>query len=395
MRDLMKSWHDAHFLRTTPITHPRRWKRFNVTDRYNNGNRLTGHIQVKGGDEYGAMHIQTVNGELASQYVVATPKAAYPFNRKGHWIMEGWSDIEAYQKLDGTNIFQFVYRDADGQEYTTFKVRTRVGLSDRFAAMLDEVLEMVPGVRDLKLPFGTGVGYEMTGYGNPHHIRYDYRLGLHVLYGRQDGELFGYHDNPRFFDAIDCPRVDTHVWTSEEVELEYRYRQKVFANVTTEVDGHEEFYDGPEGDMMYVRFPDGAREVPGSFVRLIKCKSPVIEVIHWRSDKVVASEVRATAMNVWEVEDDPTVDDLRTMLAEEWTDLQIQMSSDTIERVWGEVRALRQWQDGVLETFREVSDLDEWRTRHGDTMRAIARTKRYKGSEMRGVFNTLTERLGA
>ena len=47
----------------------------------------------------------------------------------------------------------------------------------------------------------------------------------------------------------------------------------------TEVGG-EKAFQRHEGEMLYVRFPNGARTKPGAFTRLIKLKPPEIEEIH-------------------------------------------------------------------------------------------------------------------
>ena len=393
MQNTMDSWHAGHYRYTTPEDNSKAWKRFISLDKFASPpNKLAGYIQVTGGDEYGALWITEVNDRPAPQYIRCTPKASYPFNKHGHWMMSGEESIEAYEKLDGTNIFQYVYLDADGNSFTTFKTRTLATLSVRFQMLVEEALQAIPVVRDVELPTGIGFGYELTGYKNPHLIRYDYPIAMHVLYARNCGELIGIHDDPALFKALDCPMPEVHTWTADEVEVEYRRRQQAFAAATTEIE--TDVFDGTEGDMLYVKFPDGARPGLGSFTRLLKCKSPLVEIIHWRSDKVHGEEIRATARNMWEVADEPTVNDLKMLLAEEWTDLQIDKSADVIRNIYEEVMANRRWQDSVLDVFNEVSSVEQWVNAPGDTMRAIAKTGRFDNKrDMNKVFSALRERV--
>ena len=68
-----RNWHDNHYERTTPDSHQGRWRRFIEIDPFNPENRLEGHIQMQGGDEYGTLAIQTVNGRPAPQFIRTMP----------------------------------------------------------------------------------------------------------------------------------------------------------------------------------------------------------------------------------------------------------------------------------------------------------------------------------
>ena len=49
-----RTWHDNHYEHTTPDSHYGRWRQFIEIDPFNPENRMEGHIQMQGGDEYGA-----------------------------------------------------------------------------------------------------------------------------------------------------------------------------------------------------------------------------------------------------------------------------------------------------------------------------------------------------
>ena len=116
-----RNWHDNHYEYTTPDTHQGRWRQFIEIDPFNPENQLEGYIQMQGGDEYGALVIHTVNGMLAPQFILTMPKTTYPFFKDGSWVLTGMENLEAYCKLDGTNICQFGYHDAYGLEFTTLQ----------------------------------------------------------------------------------------------------------------------------------------------------------------------------------------------------------------------------------------------------------------------------------
>ncbi len=99
-----RNWHDNHYEHTTPDSHQGRWRPFIEIDPFNPENRLEGHIQIQGGDEYGTLAIQTVNKKPAPQFINTMPKATYPFFKDGSWVLTGMDSLEAYCKLDGTNI---------------------------------------------------------------------------------------------------------------------------------------------------------------------------------------------------------------------------------------------------------------------------------------------------
>ena len=146
-----RNWHDNHYEHTTPDSHQGRWRQFIEIDPFNPENRLEGHIQMQGGDEYGTLAIHTVNGMLAPQFIRTMPKTTYPFFKDGSWVLTGMESLEAYCKLDGTNICQFGYHDAYGLEFTTFKVRIRPFMAPHFINLMEQCFRMYPGIRDRKL----------------------------------------------------------------------------------------------------------------------------------------------------------------------------------------------------------------------------------------------------
>ncbi len=383
-------WHDLHYRHTEPGTHPRMWRPFIEVDPFNPENRVAGHIQFIGGDEYGALAISHVNDRPAPQFIKVTPKAAYPFHKDGSWVLHGAQEVSAFEKIDGTNICQYGYQDADGRAFTSFKLRTRPFMSPHFLNLLERALEQYPAVLAHRLVPGEAVAYELFGYENRLLIRYDTAIDLVLLFGRTDnGELVAPHEATHVFDGLDCPVADRRaIELAGNLEDEYRDRQRQISSRLVRLG--DEYFDGEEGEMLYVRFADGARERPGSFTRLIKLKPPEIEEIHWALDHVPKEEAAAVARNVFEVSDTPVVEDMVQLLSEEWSDDQIARSLDTIERVLQEAIERRAFQEGVLAVYGQLHGPDDFRRDRSAVMRSMS--QRFAKSQMSRIYSVLVER---
>ena len=385
-----KIWHDLHYRHTEPATHPRMWRPFIEVDPANPQNRVVGHIQFIGGDEYGALAISHVNDRPAPQFIKVTPKAAYPFHKDGSWVLHDAQEVSAFEKIDGTNICQYGYRDAEGRPFTSFKLRTRPFMSPHFLNLLDRALEQYPGVRQRRLQSGEAVVYELFGYENRLLIRYNEPIDLALLFGRDSrGELVAPHEAETLFAGLDCPVADRRPFDlAADLSETYRERQQEISSRLVRLD--DEYFEGEEGEMLYVRFPDGAREQPGSFTRLIKLKPPEIEEIHWALDHVPRNEAAAVARNVFEVSDTPELADMVQLLAEEWTDDQIARSIDTIQRVLEEAVERRAFQDEVLKVYGQLHGPGAFREDRAAVMRSMS--QRFPRSLMTKIYSVLVER---
>ena len=395
-------WHDIHYRHTTPESNPKAWRPFIEIDPFNPQNRVAGNVQFTGGDEYGALAITHVNDRPAPQFIRVTPKAAYPFHKDGSWILTGAQRITAFEKIDGTNVGQYCYVDADGTPFTTFKLRIRPFIPPHFLIMLERALEQYPGIREHRLQPGCAVAYEMFGYDNPMLIRYDRPIDLALIFGRTpDGNIIAPQDDHPMFEGIDCPQAVRNPYfrfhgrdetaDTEEVETAYRTRQAEISSQLTKI-GEEQF-DGQEGEMLYVEFADGARTAPGQFTRLIKLKPPEIEEIHWALDHVPMAEAAAVARNVFEAAENPeapNLDDMLQLLAEEWTEAQIARSIQTIERALADAVLRRAFQDQVLRTYGELHDADDFRNNRPSVMRTMSR--HFPKQQMSRVYSVLVER---
>ena len=386
-----RQWHDNHYNRTHRDTSPQHWKTFNDTDPFNPGNRLEGYIKLRGDDQYGALDIREVNGRPAPQFLTVTPKTSYPFFKDGTWVLQDVSDVQAYLKIDGTNVCQFCYQDADGNPYTSFKVRIRPFMAPFFINLLERCFNKYPGVRDRKLDPGEALMYELYGHDNPMLIRYPQDIDLALIFGREpDGRIvtLGEQDHP-LFQGIDCPRAPSRrIDLDGDIRQEYERRQEVLTSELVRVTDDQ--FDGEEGEMLYVTFPDGARSEPGTFTRLIKLKAHQVEEIHWASDHITRKELEAVGRNVFELSDEPTEQDMIQLLAEDWTTAQIANSTETLLRVLESAKTHRGWQQRVLEAYHANHAPGDFRQDAPSVMRTMS--QHFSKSEMSKVYTALVER---
>ena len=386
-----RTWHNNHYEHTTPDSHQSRWRQFIEIDPFNPENRLEGHIQMQGGDEYGTLAIHTVNGEPAPQFIRTMPKTTYPFFKDGSWVLTGMENLEAYCKLDGTNICQFGYHDAYGREFTTFKVRIRPFMAPHFISLMEQCFQMYPGIRERKLHPRQACMYELYGYENPMLIHYNQPIDLALLFARQpDGRIVTLQEaeNP-IFHGIDCPQAEhRHIAEISDVQADYRRRQDELTEELTPLT--DEQFQGQEGEMLYATFPDGARTEPGGFTRLIKLKAHQIEEVHWAKDHISKEEIQATARNTFELADNPGEQELIQLLAEDWSDKQIEKSMENIQRVMQKTVDHRRYQDRVLQLYHESHSPHDFQDDPRTVMRSLS--QHFNRKEMSQVYSVLVER---
>ena len=150
------------------------------TDSFNPQNKVSGYVEHGSGKNYGRLLIKEINGVETDQIIYGAPKFTYPFNKDGVLTFpHSISRIEAYDKLDGTNVTQYHY-EHNGYAYVSYKTRLRPFLSNsygEFLTMWKRMLEKYPGIE--KMPFdypGTHFSYELYGKENTHLIDYDVDL---------------------------------------------------------------------------------------------------------------------------------------------------------------------------------------------------------------------------
>ena len=372
----LKTWHDNHYRITSPETTPRSWSTFeDLADPYNPDNRLSGWVQRVGGDEYGCLVIARVNGLPAPQRILATPKTSYPYRKDRAWLMRRARKVLSFLKYDGTNICQYAYHDAHGNEFTSFKLRLRPFVPPRFLPMLERTLERYPGVRDLKLAQGEAMVYELYGR-NP-----------------EDGDIEPARAGDPNFDRLDCPLAEETApgdWRNNREEY-LRRQLEHSGNLVPVTSEGETTFQGDEGEMLYVRFSGRERSKPGDFTRMIKLKPTEIEEIHQASDFVPRAELEATVRNIFEAADEPDITDFVMLLSEEWSDSQVARSMETAERVLAAALRNRAFQDAVLEKFLAEFQPAQFQLETRTVMRHLS--EHFSRNDMKRVYSTLAERL--
>ena len=142
--------------------------------------------------------------------------------------------------------------------------------------------------------------------------------------------------------------------------------------------------------MLYASFPDGARTEPGGFTRLVKLKAHQIEEIHWAKDHISKEEIQATARNTFELADNPGEQEIIQLLAEDWSEKQIERSMETIQRVLRETVDHRRYQDRVLQLYHKSHNPNDFRDDPKAVMRSLS--QHFTRKEMSQVYSALVER---
>jgi hypothetical protein len=305
---------DAHSLSvaTQIIGLEAKWlQSFDVEDPFNDNLRLRGFLSQKPDHRYGALVITHVGEAEVPQLILATPKLHYPFGKDGKFHFPPVKKIYLYEKLDGTNVLAYRYRDGEGKWHLTYKLRLAPVLrNSRWGPFLDmwqELLKKHPTLPQLVETNDCHLSFEIYGSRNAHLILYDVDLAVAALFGvRRDASIV-----PLFkLDLLGVPGVplvgelvagEDPVAKYAEIRAEMEKR-----NRPTEDDK----LVGIEGTVWYVEEPDGR-------VSMWKCKPESVEEIHWAVG-INKKAVIATCWNFLETSDDLRYETLLPLLLEDY-----------------------------------------------------------------------------
>lgn len=359
---------------------------FDVGDPFNDGNRLAGFVCRRSDRRYGALYISHVKGALRRQVIYGTPKFPYPFDRDGVFCFpRGVQRVEAYEKLDGTNIFAYKYTDWSGESYVTYKTRLLpvVGES-RFGPFLTywrEILKRYPKIPAAVLNYsGYGLSFELFGARNKHLVIYDVPLNARLLFGvKADGRLEPPTALP--MPTYPCPYPD-RVVAESSLDLEGVYRA-MQAELEADLTADEKLagYRGAEGRVWYVA-------VAGGWTAF-KCKPQTIEALHWASGGIDKQVIQATAYNVLEDHDRCTPELVRELLLEEFNETEIDLAWMLVMRVSSAVNEEAKLRAKVFELYESLR-LDLLADKAG-TMRALA--SHFPKGRMQYVYALLAQRM--
>ena len=157
---------------------------FGVTDPFSKF-RLEGYLSLKPDYRYGAVALLKVGGQEVPQLILATPKLHYPFDRNGAFHFPSVKQIDIYEKLDGTNILAYQFKDAQDDSHVTYKLRLHPVLRNRkwgnFLDMWNEMLKRYPRIPELPVLNRCSLSFELFGSRNSHLMLYETPLDCALL----------------------------------------------------------------------------------------------------------------------------------------------------------------------------------------------------------------------
>jgi len=303
--------------------------KFEEIDPYNPQNTVKGYINRRQGQLYGALYITHVNGKRKYQLIYSAPKQHYPFDKNKNWEFPEYDYVQLYEKLDGTCIIK--YRYTDGKKwYHTYKTRLRpfLGTSKygNFFQLWNEMLDKYPIIRKECEQSGD-YNYVFELYGKRNKILIDYNVSLDTKL------LFIIDGHGNILPPNNCHgvKVPTLIGWDEEIGIEsedYINWQNKLEN-SLEIDEENQIMKGKEGLVWYF--------IKGDYAKQIKCKPPSVLKYHWSGDSIAYESIYTTVYNAFENFDEPTYDDVVSLLQEEFTEDKIEKSRKRIENVLGKV----------------------------------------------------------
>lgn len=322
---------------------------FEAADPFNDDVALEGFLCQRPDHRYGALALLRVDGQPVPQVIYATPKLHYPFGKDGRFNFPPIATAHIHEKLDGTNVLAYHYRDAEGRRRLTYKLRLSPVLrNSKWGPFLDYWRELTARHPDLPgLPEANGchVSFEMYGARNTHLIAYDVPLAAAVLFGV----------DPRTAAPIPPSKLATGSVPPAPLLAELRAGEDPvtrFEALRAEIESRnrqdaDDKIRGSEGAVWFVTEPGGR-------VTLWKCKPESVEAIHWATgiNKVA---VIATCWNALETADELTYETLLPLLLEEYQADDIEKFRPNIDDAIRQVRTEQEFRDRVRAAYAELA----------------------------------------
>lgn len=360
-------------------------KRFNsVIDSFNPQNTISGWISIRPDSTYGSLIIDTVNEyETPYQYIQAMPKLHYPFRTQDDgtrvytWPND-WTNLEVYEKWDGTNICSYCYKDIEGRVFTTFKTRLTpvAGNSELFGNFVELVNLAMQKEPLFRYPDNTySVMYELCGYRNPHLVRYTFDISLKPICMR-------YQMSGNIYPLGEC------LFTEKDLEYDIdiltntynAYREK--DNSCIEESQTEQGDFPVEGKVFYVKSLSSDSWVP------VKCKPKIIEDIHFARGGVATYKVREACYKalerfpIYEI----TIENIEEILLEDWHPEAVKCSYDRIVKELSELMKEATRRQAIKQVITGACELEFKPYEKSILMRKLS--EYFIGSEMRKVFTS-------
>jgi len=357
--------------------------RFEEIDPYNPQNTVKGYVNRRQGNMYGDLYITHVNGKKCYQHIYSAPKQHYPFDKDNNWKFPEYDCIELYEKLDGTCIIHYNYHN--GKEwFTTFKTRLRPFLGKskfgNFFELWNEMLVKYPNIKKLcEESIDYSYIFELYGKRNKILIEYDVPLDTKCIFVRNqsNGDIMSPNSLSFFLECkppilytnniIDM--VNDKMYTEIQNQLE----------VELDIDEENKILRGKEGYVMYFIKDDCTVQ--------IKNKPPSVLKYHWSGDAVAYESIYTTVINAFENFDEPTYDDVVSLLIEEFDLSKIEKSRVRIEKVLGKVLFDKKYQYKLAKDYKKHNfDINKDKV---TCMRWFG--KNYPKSEAKRIFNLLKQ----
>ena len=313
---------------------------FSETDPYNPQNTLEGFVNRRQGQLYGALWITKVNGKLCKQLIYSAPKQHYPFNKDNEWLFPECDYVDLYEKLDGTCIISYTYKDSKGNQFLTYKTRLRPflgkGKFGNFFALWNEIREKYPKIDELCTNIGWTFVFELYGKRNKILVDYDVPLDTKLIFmiAKSNGQISPPSivkiSEETTIPVLDCKGMITG-WDNYNLEGKKGQYLKIQEELELglKIDEENKIIKGEEGQVWYF--------MKEGYAIQIKNKPPTILKYHWSGDALSYESVYTTVINAFENFDSPTYDDVVGLLTEEFDISKIEKSrvriENTIERV--------------------------------------------------------------
>ena len=319
---------------------------FDVTDPFSKL-RLEGYLSLKPDYRYGALALLKVGGIEAPQRILATPKLHYPFDRAGTFHFPSVRQVDIYEKIDGTNIFGYQFKDSQNNLHLTYKLRLhpvlRNGKWGNFLDLWKEMLERYPRISELPVRNNCSLSFELFGSRNAHLMMYDTPLDCVLLFGLEPNGRYISIDE---IDSLGVP-VPTHfgrLKAGDDPVAAYRQiREKLQASIQSQDD---EKLRGYEGAVWYITTANMERV-------LFKCKPESVEAIHWKGG-INKTAVMATCWNLLETEDVLEYGKLERLLLEEYSQAEIDAFREHIATCIADVSDELNFRNLVLQAYNKI-----------------------------------------
>jgi len=362
--------------------------RFEEVDPYNPQNTVKGYVNRRQGNMYGDLYITHVNGKKCYQHIYSAPKQHYPFDKNNEWKFPECDYIDLYEKLDGTCIISYTYLDSNGNIYLTYKTRLRPFLGKskfgNFFELWNEMLKKYPNIINMTFDSEKVCVFELYGKRNKILIDYEIPLDTKLLFIRErcTGDIYP----PESINVEEgCPFLEFEGMVGSWNEYDIKGKEDLYRKIQEDlelglyINEDEKILRGKEGYVMYFMKGDCAIQ--------IKNKPPSVLKYHWSGDAVAYESIYTTVINAFENFDEPTYDDVVSLLIEEFDLSKIEKSRVRIEKILGKVLFDRKYQYKLAKDYEKHNfDINKNKV---TCMRWFG--QHYPRSEAKRIFNLLKQ----